>query len=96
MKAVDKLLQRANDLASDGLQVSVCLVIQDIDSGIVNANISLWDGVEGSGYSKDKRIIRVFDTPQDAYDYIDELVSTHPPTRGQKRIEPCIISILNR
>jgi len=91
MNKVDQFLARAQDLATGGAQVGVCVLTQD--AGGVLADVELWDGVPGSGGKHEKRH---FDTEQAALDYIEELAATHPPKRGKAPIKKRIISILPR
>ena len=92
MDRISKLYQRAQELATDGLQVDVCILFP-AENDKVKAHISLWDGVTVGG---GKDIDREFDTEQEALEYIEKLAAAHPPKKGHKRTEPHIITLCER
>lgn len=96
MNKVDQFLARAQDLATGGAQVGVCIIFQDPDSGKVHAQIGMWDGIPGSGAGGKGIIHKDFDTLQAARDYIEHLAATHPPKRGHAPIGKRVIEICPR
>lgn len=88
MRRVDKLLQEVQALTSDGLQLSLVLIVPIGD--MWEAQFTLWDGLEKG---KSKTFRKKYSSPEEAKADIPEIQKQHPPKRGRAPLELAVISL---